>query len=330
MASSSHKHKASWVGKPTQDGYFVLYYLRLQGGVFTVVLMRYSEYLISTTSKQGNTSVFDYAHIGPYIKQVCTPFFNNLKLLLRDVHLRIDRTCPVGSIVTWTLDKDPEGATIGRDGYLLECNGQTFDTVLYPKLYRVLGSNTVPDYRGYFFRASGSGQRPGEKVGCSIQAHTHGQPSHTHRVSGTAEGQKYYDMKSGLSSGGSIIVGSAAFKKHVETCFGGSGSLINAKHWVVGRGAGSRPSSGICIASQEGSHAHLLEGVGVSTTSGSHRHQVDVPGNSYFIIDGGYDYAEDSSISGTAALSGGDTTYSTGSDETAPMHMYVRYYMRAR
>lgn len=121
--------------------------------------------------------MFDYTHIGPYIKQVCTTFFNNLKLLLR-----IDRTYHVGSIVTWTPDKDPEGATIGMDGYLLECNGQTFDTVLYPKLYRVLGSNTVPDYRGYFFRASGSGQRPSEKVSCRIQAHTHGQPSHTYIV----------------------------------------------------------------------------------------------------------------------------------------------------
>ena len=55
---------------------------------------------------------------------------------------------PVGMIIAWASDKNPD------DGTWLECNGQS--CAAYPKLVAVLGRSTVPDYRGVFLRGYGS------------------------------------------------------------------------------------------------------------------------------------------------------------------------------
>ena len=60
---------------------------------------------------------------------------------------------PVGSVITWPSSNLPEWMTHGD---YLECNGQTFDTKKYPRLYKALGTNHVPDYRGLFLRGYGS------------------------------------------------------------------------------------------------------------------------------------------------------------------------------
>ena len=53
---------------------------------------------------------------------------------------------PVGSIITWALEINPD------DNYL-ECNGQVVDGNKYPKLYALM--HNVPDYRGVFLRGLG-------------------------------------------------------------------------------------------------------------------------------------------------------------------------------
>ena len=60
---------------------------------------------------------------------------------------------PVGSVITWPSSTLPEWMTHGD---YLECNGQVFDTSKYPRLYKALGDNHVPDYRGVFLRGYGS------------------------------------------------------------------------------------------------------------------------------------------------------------------------------
>mgnify|MGYP002297594096 CR=1 FL=1 len=60
---------------------------------------------------------------------------------------------PVGSVITWPSSNLPEWMTHGD---YLECNGQAFDTTKYPRLYKALGDNHVPDYRGLFLRGSGT------------------------------------------------------------------------------------------------------------------------------------------------------------------------------
>lgn len=56
---------------------------------------------------------------------------------------------PVGTVITWASANNPN-----ENGTWLECNGQS--CTAYPELVRVLGTDTVPDYRGVFLRGFGS------------------------------------------------------------------------------------------------------------------------------------------------------------------------------
>lgn len=56
---------------------------------------------------------------------------------------------PVGTVITWASANNPN-----ENGIWLECNGQS--CTAYPDLVKVLGSDTVPDYRGVFLRGLGS------------------------------------------------------------------------------------------------------------------------------------------------------------------------------
>ena len=58
---------------------------------------------------------------------------------------------PIGGICAWpSLNNFPKFGTIW-----FECNGNNFDSSLYPELYSILGSSKLPDYRGLFLRGYG-------------------------------------------------------------------------------------------------------------------------------------------------------------------------------
>lgn len=89
------------------------------------------------------------------LKQEIQGVRNDLNKLRQDfdaaiaqVNGRIDdlepRLVPIGTVIPWP------GATV-PDGWL-ECSGQVFNTGQNPKLFAVLGRNSVPDYRGLFLR----------------------------------------------------------------------------------------------------------------------------------------------------------------------------------
>ena len=59
---------------------------------------------------------------------------------------------PIGSIVAWGVDSNPNY----DGGTYLECDGSTFDTNKYKRLYEVLGTNKLPNYQGMFLRGAGS------------------------------------------------------------------------------------------------------------------------------------------------------------------------------
>lgn len=69
----------------------------------------------------------------------------------------------MGSVITWPSANLPDWMTHGD---YLECNGQAFDPKKYPRLYKALGDNHVPDYRGVFLR--GYGARDGKHESGSL------------------------------------------------------------------------------------------------------------------------------------------------------------------
>ena len=53
---------------------------------------------------------------------------------------------PVGTVLTYYSNSVPAG--------YLYCNGAAFVAGNYPELFAVLGSNVLPDLRGYFLRGT--------------------------------------------------------------------------------------------------------------------------------------------------------------------------------
>ena len=92
---------------------------------------------------------------------------------------------PIGTVITWASANNPT-----ENGVWLECNGQSCSS--YPELAKVLGTNTVPDYRGVFLRGLGAisfSQNNGSIVGVTSTTYSSGklgtiQGDATRRVTG--------------------------------------------------------------------------------------------------------------------------------------------------
>ncbi len=67
-----------------------------------------------------------------------------LLLGLRAVPAMAEPSVPVGTVISYY-------GTVAPDGYFV-CDGASFDDAAFPKLREVLGSNILPDLRGYFVR----------------------------------------------------------------------------------------------------------------------------------------------------------------------------------
>lgn len=82
------------------------------------------------------------------VKQSVVQLRSDMDTAIATLNNRIDglepRLMPFGAILPWPGQSAPAG--------WLECNGQVFNTSQNPKLFSVLGKNTVPDYRGLFLR----------------------------------------------------------------------------------------------------------------------------------------------------------------------------------
>lgn len=111
---------------------------------------------------------------------------------------------PVGTVITWASANNPN-----ENGTWLECNGQS--CTAYPDLVKVLGSYTVPDYRGVFLRGLGSVTSTSKYYG-TVQH----QSAELGTLQGDAirniEGRFIVDDKVGLGGNGSLYPPSGAFK----------------------------------------------------------------------------------------------------------------------
>lgn len=130
-------------------------------------LKRYVDQQVKTLKDQIDT-----------VQSNVTQLRQDFDVAVGQINGRIDdlepRLVPIGAIIPWPGQTPPPG--------WLECNGQLFNTGTNPKLYNVLGTNSVPDYRGIFLRgwAHGSGaydpdagRALGSVQGDALAAHEH-------------------------------------------------------------------------------------------------------------------------------------------------------------
>lgn len=130
-------------------------------------LKRYVDQQVKTLKDQIDT-----------VQSNVTQLRQDFDVAVSQINGRIDdlepRLVPIGAIIPWPGQTPPPG--------WLECNGQLFNTGTNPKLYNVLGTNSVPDYRGIFLRgwAHGSGaydpdagRALGSVQGDALAAHEH-------------------------------------------------------------------------------------------------------------------------------------------------------------
>lgn len=93
----------------------------------------------------------------------------------------------VGDIVIYCGIDNPDPST------LLLCNGNSFDTTLYPELYNILGTNVVPDIYKLLFRGDGENSNISSHdviemlaiQSSRVSYHTHSitVPNHKHSIS---------------------------------------------------------------------------------------------------------------------------------------------------
>ena len=216
------------------------------------------------------------------------------------VRIQAQNSIPVGTVIAWHSTGNPADMRNPDGTYnWLECNGQSISQTVYPELFAVVGART-PDFRGQFLRGLDVGHSVGERVQDTVKSHAHGQPAHTHSwngqlastaLTGTAAGQQFNDTKAGISS-----------------------SPV-----------------------QQDTH-QIVTAVTSTTTNEGHSHTVNFY-KGYLYADTIQNQSKSSSVSGrlnsgtvngTVSSSGGDDTYATGDAETAPKHVYVRYFIRAR
>ena len=113
----------------------------------------------------------------------------SLKKVLAKLSLSV---CPAGTIVAYSGSTAPSG-------WLL-CNGGTFSSSQYPKLYEVLGSTTLPDLRDRFIVGGGSTYTLKATGGeATHKLTTSEMPAHTH--SGLVTAGALYNTKSGSDLG---------------------------------------------------------------------------------------------------------------------------------
>ena len=111
----------------------------------------YSEVSLSAESDYSENVKQKIASINIYKGNEALPRYT-LNILKTDAEVvQVSSGVPIGTIIAWPSNNAPtEGGT-----WLL-CNGGTFSSTTYAKLYSVLGSNTLPSLNGRFLEGTTS------------------------------------------------------------------------------------------------------------------------------------------------------------------------------
>lgn len=230
---------------------------------------------------------------------------------------------PVGTIVAWSVSLNPEDME-----NWLECNGQSFSSAAYPELFALVGGH-VPDLRGQFLRGLQAGHSVGQRVAHSIASHNHTQPTHTHSfsgqlastaISGTAAGQQF-STNANLNVSGTAAGQRVGIPDHTHGI-----AYYNSGLGYVSGGFSIQPSGTSSSGMQSTGGTATTVTASSSSISGSAAGTVSGTASSSSVTG----RLTSGAVTGTIGYGGGDATHYTGGAETAPDHVYVRYFIRAR
>ena len=222
----------------------------------------------------------------------------------------------VGSIIAWSKATNP-------DDSWLECDGRPVDAAKYPDLAAMM--TTTPNYANRFLRA-GNAANVGQEVDDSIKSHTSHIAPHTHAfegklvsnaVSGTANGQSYLRVNGSASGFEWVFNNDSTFYYFYNT--------TTSNPWIRYN----------CDYSSGGA---ILNCYGFSTYSNWLRVPTGVGAAYYWDTTGQSSFAwanvNNGTVNGTnsdaAQTAIYDSTSPNGIDETAPKHVMVRYFIKAR
>lgn len=259
-----------------------------------------------------NIQTFVRGCVEPHVVAMNTKFrsiFDAANRYIKIGYLARESLIDIGTVIIW-----PSPKPMPCQDWYLECNGQKYDTLLYPKLYEILGTDTVPNYNTYFLRGTMDLDTVGKTVQDTFKTHIHGAtavasggyhthttriPDHDHSFSGSTKEttikQTYVDHHTGIN----------AAPAHYDPWIGAYISPIG----------GSNGAAEVVYAVGDSSVATLTINIPKMTVSG------------YTSDDGGGTFTSSSSPGKSDVAV---TIAATGAAETAPKHAYVRFFIRAK
>ena len=162
----------------------------------------YSEVLLSAernTSGINERSVTVNVYCGQEVEPYCS------KVVIKaDGDLGVGSELPIGAIIAW-----PSSTTPTEAGVWLLCNGGTFSSTTYSKLYNLLGTTTLPNLNGRFLE--GTTSSPGSTKSAGL-------PNITGSFKSTEGGNQFTDMEKSATTYSGALVGT----------FGGTYNIVNS------------------------------------------------------------------------------------------------------
>lgn len=202
----------------------------------------------------------------------------------------------------------PFAGSTSPDGWLL-CNGATFSSSTYPKLYEILGSTTLPNLQGKYLIGASS---------LTNTMQTTGNVGHTHSASyiaSNSSNNNSADATHSHSVNYNGIDGSAYYHDHyiVGTGAAAYGYMTNAGNYVVG-------TQGNMVGTHYHYAAWAVYAGNMGQTGAWHGHTVN------------YAYANNTNPSHSHVFQASSTSAtigSTSSTESLPSTIYMNYIIKA-
>lgn len=257
-----------------------------------------------------NIQTFVRGCVEPHVVAMNTKFrsiFDTANRYIKIDYLARESLIDIGTVIIW-----PSPKPMPCQNWYLECNGQRYNTMQYPKLYEILGTDTVPNYNTYFLRGTTNVNTVGTTAQDTFK-------SHIHNAAAAASGGSHAHTTS-ISSHAHSFSGSTT-KTTIKTTFVDYHTGINGvpvqydPFGIITPIGGPRGADEVVYAVGDSNVKVLTIPVPALSVSGS----TSSGGGGAFTSS----YAPvKPSVSVTIAA--------TGAAETAPKHAYVRFFIRAK